>query len=295
MSSDQIQKWFEYESGHAWCESAYKYQTLPYVAEFANSLTNLPIIVLPLLNIMLLRKYLQNVNMGLIFPQLLLTFNGLASTYYHATLNLFGQLVDELSLVWIITVFLVVYIPVMKWFPKKFSERLCLVRWITLIITAVVSGLCFLEPNLNAIALMLFSIPAAVVLNYEGTHSGIPDIERFPKRVLALWGAAFSFWFADRLLCDFWLYLGTPYLHAVFHLLAGLAGYTIFIMFSMIDIETRSKSHRFTAAVRYFPDKNGSIFAFPYISLKERTHNVNVSVFDSPGKPKKLEEEFGEN
>uniref|UniRef100_A0A1I7TFJ0 Alkaline ceramidase n=1 Tax=Caenorhabditis tropicalis TaxID=1561998 RepID=A0A1I7TFJ0_9PELO len=233
MDSKSISRWFEYESGHAWCESAYKYQTLPYVAEFANTCTNLPIIVLPLVNIMLLRRYLQDVNGGLVFPQLLLTFNGLASTYYHATLNLFGQLVDELSLVWIITVFLVVYIPVMKWFPEKFSKRLTLVRWIVLIVTAAVSGLCFLEPNLNAIALMLFSIPAAVVINYEGNR--------------------------------------TPYLHALFHLLAGLAGYTIFIMFSMIDIESRTKTHRYTAAVRYFPDKNGSIFSFPYISLKERS------------------------
>ncbi|KIH49814.1 hypothetical protein ANCDUO_20110 [Ancylostoma duodenale] len=51
--------WFEYESGHAWCESAYKYQTLPMVAEFANTMTNLPIIVLPLLNAMMLRKYIR--------------------------------------------------------------------------------------------------------------------------------------------------------------------------------------------------------------------------------------------
>nr|ACI49092.1 hypothetical protein Cbre_JD11.016 [Caenorhabditis brenneri] len=43
-------------------------------------------------------------------------------------------------------------------------------------------------------------------------------------------------------------------------------------MFSMIDIESRTKTHRYTAAVRYFPDKNGSIFSFPYISLKERSH-----------------------
>ncbi|CAB3399112.1 unnamed protein product [Caenorhabditis bovis] len=264
-------KWFDYETGHAWCESAYKYQTLPFVAEFANTVTNLPIITLPLVNILLMRKYLQNVNCALILPQLLLTFNGLASTYYHATLNFFGQIVDELSLVWIITVFLVVYIPIMQWFPKKFSEKLTLVRWLVVILTAVISALCFLEPNINAIALMLFSIPAAVVIHYEGTHSGIPDIESFPHRILALWGAAFSFWFTDRLLCDLWLHLGTPYLHALFHLLAGLAGYTIFIMFSMIDIERRSASHRFTAAIRYFPHKCGSIFAFPYISIKERS------------------------
>ncbi|CAD6185615.1 unnamed protein product [Caenorhabditis auriculariae] len=269
-----MNKWFEYESGHAWCESAYKYQTLPMVAEFANTVTNLPIIVLPLLNCLLLRKYVRDVNAGLLLPQLLLTFNGLASTYYHATLNLFGQLVDELSLVWIITVFLVVYIPVMRWFPKKFNQRLLLVRWAVVVVTAVISALCFLEPNLNAVALMLFSVPAAVVINYEGTNSGLPEIESFPRRILTLWGAAFSFWFADRLLCDFWLYLGTPYLHALFHLLAGVAGYTIFIMFSVIDIDTRSDRHRFTAAIRYFPDKSGSIFSFPYISLKERPESL---------------------
>lgn len=39
MESSSINRWFEYESGHAWCESAYKYQTLPYVAEFANTVS----------------------------------------------------------------------------------------------------------------------------------------------------------------------------------------------------------------------------------------------------------------
>ncbi|VDM79445.1 unnamed protein product [Strongylus vulgaris] len=149
-------------------------------------MTNLPIIVLPLLNAMMLRKYIREVNSGLLVPQLLLTFNGLASTYYHATLNLFGQLVDELSLVWIITMFVVVYIPVMQWFPRKFSERLTTFRRIVVILTAIFSGLCFLEPALNAIALMLFSVPAALVLNYEGKHSrvaSIPALEYQTSRI----------------------------------------------------------------------------------------------------------------
>lgn len=73
------------------------------------------------------------------------------------------------------------------------------------------------------------------------------------------------------------MFPGTPYLHALFHLLAGLAGYTIFIMFSMIDIESRTKTHKYTAAVRYFPGKNGSIFSFPYISLKERSQWVYMA------------------
>ncbi|PIO73277.1 hypothetical protein TELCIR_04760 [Teladorsagia circumcincta] len=105
--------------------------------------------------------------------------------------------------------FLVVYIPVMKWFPKKFSERLTVLRRTVVVLTALFSGLCFLEPTLNAIALMLFSVPAALVINYEGKHSGIPDIENFPRRILTLWFTSFGFWFADRLLCDVWLWLGT--------------------------------------------------------------------------------------
>lgn len=41
--------WFEYESGHAWCESAYKYQTHPLVAEFANTVGGRPVQILILL------------------------------------------------------------------------------------------------------------------------------------------------------------------------------------------------------------------------------------------------------
>ncbi|VDK78970.1 unnamed protein product [Gongylonema pulchrum] len=85
-----MDRWFDYESGHAWCESAYKYQTVPVIAEFANTVTNLPIIVLPLLNILLIRPYIENVNWLVMLPHMLLTLNGIASTYYHATLNLFG-------------------------------------------------------------------------------------------------------------------------------------------------------------------------------------------------------------
>ncbi|PIO73278.1 hypothetical protein TELCIR_04761 [Teladorsagia circumcincta] len=59
LNTIQMTNWFEYESGHAWCESAYKYQTLPMVAEFANTMTNLPIIVLPMLNAMMLRRYIR--------------------------------------------------------------------------------------------------------------------------------------------------------------------------------------------------------------------------------------------
>ncbi|VDK53652.1 unnamed protein product [Anisakis simplex] len=155
-------EWFEYETGYAWCESAaYKYQTLPMVAEFVNCITNLPLIVLPLVNVMLLKDYILKINWLIALPQLLLAFNGIASTYYHATLNLF-----------------------------------------------------------------------------------------------------------DRLLCDFWLYLGTPYLHAAFHLLSSIAAYNAFVMFSILDIKRRKDSHHYSFNLNYFPCR--SVFALPYIQLCDK-------------------------
>uniref|UniRef100_A0AC35U696 Alkaline ceramidase n=1 Tax=Rhabditophanes sp. KR3021 TaxID=114890 RepID=A0AC35U696_9BILA len=264
------QKWFEYESGHAWCESAYKYQTLPFVAEYANTVTNLPIIILPMVNVMLIRKYLNEVNFMIFWPHLLLTINGLASAYYHATINLFGQLVDELSLVWLLTICLSAYLPTMKWYPEKYHKHIPLVRSVIGVVTVIVSMLCFMEPSVNAIALMIFSVPSMYIIYYEGRNSGIPETVTLVNKVFILWSLAASFWVADRFLCDLWLYLGTPYLHAFFHLFASYAGYTVFMMFSIIDISKRSKTHTFVAKLKQFPPQSKAFFSLHYITVRDK-------------------------
>ena len=102
-----MDNWFGYETGVQWCESQSggKYRTVSFIAEFvilashpfpmflyrfANTLSNLPLIVLPLLNLLLLRPYIVAVNPLIVWPHALLALNGLASAYYHATLSLFG-------------------------------------------------------------------------------------------------------------------------------------------------------------------------------------------------------------
>lgn len=260
--------WFECESGHAWCESAYKYQQFPFVAEFANSVTNLPIIVLPLVNVLLLKRYIDEVNWIILVPHLLLTINGIASTYYHATLNLFGQLVDELSILWLLNVCLVAYLPVMKWYPRKLKEHVVGLRWVIVITTVMISALCFIKPSLNAFALMSYSIPGIAIIYNEGVKSELTFCTKSPFVILSFWIAASICWFSDRLLCDFWLYLGMPYLHAAFHLLSSIAAYRVFVMFSLLDIYRRRDTHNYTAVIKYFPWK--SRFSLPYITLKDK-------------------------
>jgi len=258
--------WFEYETGQSWCESANKYQTIAFVAEFANTISNLPIIVLPLLNVVLLRRYVSTVNWEVAIPHLLLTFNGFASAYYHATVTLFGQLVDELSLLWLIESCLVVYLPIMRSFPD--SRKDPRLRLSLLFVATAVSGLCFIRPDLNALALMAFSVPGFALLYQEGVKSGIEHVRRFSWQVMALWIMASSCWIADRLLCPVWLRLGFPYLHAAFHILSSLAAYILFVLLSLLDMERRSNEHQFKGEVHWFPGRGWP--SLPYLSLIDR-------------------------
>ncbi|KAI1712313.1 ceramidase domain-containing protein [Ditylenchus destructor] len=275
-----MQRWLEYESGQAWCESSYsKYQIIPFVAEFANTVTNLPIIVLPMVNVLMLRRYIQDANAFVLLPNLLLTINGILSAYYHSTLNLFGQLVDELSLLWLINICVIAYLPIMKCYPTRFKDRVSGIRWAIAGATTLISALCFLKPSLNAFALMTLSIPVAFMIYQEGIKSvgveKVPEAEKLTWRVFTLWTLASACWFSDRMLCDLWLYLGTPYLHALFHLMSSVAAYHLFIMFSLLDIKRRSHEHNFVAEIKYFPFSSGKFSSFAYISLKEK-HNCPI-------------------
>jgi hypothetical protein len=44
----------------------------------------------------------------------MLALNGIASAYYHATLSLFGQLVDELLIVWLVILCAIAYLPTLN-------------------------------------------------------------------------------------------------------------------------------------------------------------------------------------
>jgi hypothetical protein len=81
---------------------------------FANTVSNLPLILLPLLNLLLLRPYIASVNPLIIWPHSMLALNGIASAYYHATLSLFGQLVDELLIVWLVILCAIAYLPTLN-------------------------------------------------------------------------------------------------------------------------------------------------------------------------------------
>uniref|UniRef100_A0A1I7VBM2 ceramidase n=1 Tax=Loa loa TaxID=7209 RepID=A0A1I7VBM2_LOALO len=119
----RLDRWFDYESGHAWCESAYKYQTVSIVAEFANTVG--------------------------------------------------CQLIDEISILWLLMMCLAAYFPVFSFYPQQYHKYIGKVRYAITAMTVVVSTFCFVKPSLNALVLMLWSIPSIAIIHHEAAKSSV--------------------------------------------------------------------------------------------------------------------------
>lgn len=79
------------------------------------------ILVAPI-SIYLFRDYGKFINRGIHAIWVLMIVVGLSSAYFHATLSLLGQLLDELSILWIIAAVYAEFYPE-KHFPKWMNKN----------------------------------------------------------------------------------------------------------------------------------------------------------------------------
>lgn len=80
-------------------------------------LSNILFLVLPPILMHLFKDYGHFVNPGIHLIWVLMIVVGLSSAYFHATLSLIGQLLDELAILWVCTAAFALF------FPKKFFPR----------------------------------------------------------------------------------------------------------------------------------------------------------------------------
>ena len=86
---------------------------------------------------------------------------GLGSIYFHATLSLVGQLVDEIAILWVVLAAWALFIPetiLAKVFPVWFT-RSHFYQFMFLS-TLLLTGICLVEPEINHIALHATSGPS---------------------------------------------------------------------------------------------------------------------------------------
>lgn len=90
----------EYESSSvSWCESNYTINR--FICEFNNTLSSFMYIFFGIYQLLYYSKYLNKKNNKLFFKLLFITniIIGIGSILFHSTLSIFGQLVDELSII----------------------------------------------------------------------------------------------------------------------------------------------------------------------------------------------------
>ena len=83
-----------------------------FTAEFFNTISNIIFLVMPPFLMHLHQPYAESMGPGIHVIWLLLIVVGASSAYFHATLSLLGQLLDEIAILW------VVMAGFAMWYPK---------------------------------------------------------------------------------------------------------------------------------------------------------------------------------
>jgi alkaline ceramidase len=132
----------------------------------------------------LFRDYGKKINPGIHLVWTLLICVGISSAYFHATLSLMGQLLDELSILWIYTLTMCIFCPRRK-LPKMLKNRFIFSSMLlTLSIVATVAS--FWKPYINAFALMTLILPTVYLLWCELDRIKDEETEVFKLGVRSL-------------------------------------------------------------------------------------------------------------
>lgn len=227
--------WGAHTSSIDWCEENYTYS--PYIAEFVNTLSNIPFICLGLYG------YYRVLHQGLPrrygYLMLGLSVIGGGSGLFHMTLQWFWQLMDELPMIYLVT-----YCGLLVFDTSpEFNTRLGGLAMLALDLFVTVSYIRAPNPIYHQVAFGSLQLVSVSRIIYLIKYRLPPSSEHPAKKVIgdmlfrgvALFGIAFLIWNLDNLFCDTWRSLRVQVApfgfmlegHAFWHLGTGLGSYWI--------------------------------------------------------------------
>ncbi|KAM4706715.1 alkaline ceramidase 1 isoform 3-T3 [Discoglossus pictus] len=103
-----------------WCEGNYLHSE--YVAEYYNTVSNVVFFIVGPMMMYLLHPYASKRSLAVHLVWLMFIIVGLFSVYFHMTLSFLGQMLDELSILWVIAIAYSVWFP-RPYFPSFIKNR----------------------------------------------------------------------------------------------------------------------------------------------------------------------------
>lgn len=219
-------EYLKYQSSTiSWCEEKFLYS--PYIAEFYNSISNIFYVFIYYIGLYSVQKIsCKNYDQKL-FSMLL--FTGCCSFYFHATLSLLGQIMDELSILFVLSQSLLLLY-------KKNYKIVYTIYILTFIFTIIMCTI----PQLNIP--ILFSYGMFMWRNMETKliyHKKDKIILWYNTKILFF--VSLLCWFTDKFLCEVWP-ISELYLHAWWHIIIGITAY--YAIFIGLYIEYGIYTHR---------------------------------------------------
>ncbi|XP_036409609.1 alkaline ceramidase 1-like [Megalops cyprinoides] len=256
---------FSYESSEVdWCEDNYRHSET--VAEYFNTMSNIIFFVVSPIMLYLLHPYARERSLAVHLVWVMMIFVGLFSMYFHMTLSLVGQFLDELAILWLIAIGYSLWFP-RRHFPSFVKDRSSFSR-IVLVITVVTTLSSFVKPTINAYALNCFALHIVYSLGIEMRSCTNRRALRLGFQAIGLWVLAISCWISDRFGCSFWQKINFCYLHAIWHILIVMA--TAYGSALMSYIDAHYEIPYSLPDLQYWPRDSWAI-GLPYIVLKGTT------------------------
>jgi len=248
-----------------WCEDNYTFS--PHIAEFVNTFSNILFIIIPPLLIHLHQPYARHCGPGIHLIWILLIIVGASSAYFHATLSLLGQLLDEIAILWVIMAGFALWFP-KQGFPlnwEKLPDGRRKFKILCIAFSILSTFLGFIQPVVNAFILLTLGVPTLCLLVMELKTEEDLRVISLGRRTITLWVLAVTCWVNDRIFCSWWASVGFPYLHGAWHILIFLASYTAVVLFAYFEVKNNMRSE--TPILRYYPSDDFQL-GVPYVQLE---------------------------
>lgn len=256
--------WSPLQSGSSpvdWCEGNYLISS--NIAEFVNTVSNILFFLFPPVLMHLFKEYGRVVNPAIHMIWILLIFVGGCSAYFHATLSLIGQLLDEVAILWLFMSAFCLFFP-RRYFPDFLQNNRIFLSLTVFFPSLLATGLSIINPVINAFALMTLGLPTIALLMYELQRVKCQRVYRLGVRCALVWVLAVVCWVNDRLWCDAWSSINFPYLHGFWHIFIFIASYTACVLFAYFSVKEEMPQRK--PVLRYWP-KNDFEFGIPYVSI----------------------------
>ncbi|OWT40092.1 dihydroceramidase [Cryptococcus neoformans] len=277
--------WGEHTSTIDWCETNYSHS--PYIAEFVNTLSNLPSFLIGLYGCYSVLKNGLRKRYALCY--LGLSLIGVGSFGFHASLRWEWQLMDELPMIYVVSYAAYLVLDTLPGFEPRFGivGPLILLAWDAFV---TVSYICLPNPVYHQVAFAAILITAtlrtiALTFDLPPGHPARRTIGKMMAWGIVTFATGFGIWNVDNIFCEQLRAIRTvtgPFGvlvegHAYWHYMTGYGAYLIFTASILLHCLIKDDVKGYQIDGRWLPTVNRR----PQVSSKPESKDWRGAVTPS--------------